>query len=182
MLFPFFNSLDSMLNPSFWSNGDFLSVKKLDPRETTPEFRLFVVELNQKCNAQKTKPASAFFMSQQTMDNRIESYNLYRLSGLINSTKNQGNTNRTKDNKARLSEAAKRVEKLNCPDTQMSLDNSLMPEPQVLEELEQTSNRYAVVTAIFILLVSEFKWFNWLTAFYCIFIFQCSFRMDDVIH
>ena len=146
----------------------FLFVKKLDPRENTPELRLFVIELNQQYKAQKTKLALVFSLSRQTIDNWIESYNLYGLPGLINSTKNQGNTNRTKGNKARLHEAAKRVEKLNTQDTQMSLDDSLLPEPQVLEEqeqayatpLEQPSNRYAGVFAIFILLVSEFKWFK----------------------
>lgn len=157
-----------------WRNGGFLFVKELDPRDNTADFRLFVVQLHMLYKAQKTKLASVFSLSRQTIDNWIESYNLYGLPGLINSTKNLGNTNRTKGNKARLHESAKRIEKLNSLDTQMSLDDSLLPESQELEEqeqvyantLEQPSNRYAGVFTIFILLVYEFKWFKWLTAFY----------------
>ncbi|MEA3448157.1 MAG: helix-turn-helix domain-containing protein [Bacteroidota bacterium] len=178
-----------------WRNGGFLFVRELDPREITPEFRLFVVELNVLYNAQKTKLASVFSLSRQTLDNWIKSYNLYGLPGLINSTKNQGNTNRTKGNKAKFHESAKRIEKLNSQDTQMSLDDSLLPESQKLEEqeqayataLEQSSNRYAGVFAIFILLVSEFKWFKWLTAFYGplykifqIFVLMCAKNIGSI--
>ena len=157
-----------------WRNGGFLFRRELDTRNKSPEFRLLIVDLSKDYAAHKTKLASVFSLSRQTIENWISSFDTYGLAGLINSTKNIGNTNRTKGNKARFHETARRVEKMSRQKIQLSLDDTQLPDKQDIADedqpygasLEQSSNRYAGVLTIMILLISEYRWFNWIIGFF----------------
>jgi hypothetical protein len=157
-----------------WRNGGFLFRKDLDPREYSPDFRMLIVDLATCYNAQKGKLTSVFSVSRQTIDNWILSYEADGILGLINSTKNIGNTNRSKGNKARMHESAKRIEKMKNQKLQLSFDDVKFPDTQdIVEEdepyqasLEQKTNRYAGVFSLMILLVSHYKWFNWVVGFF----------------
>lgn len=157
-----------------WRNGGFLFRRELDTRNKSPEFRLLVIYLSKDYAAHKTKLASIFSLSRQTIENWIMSYDNYGLLGLINSTKNIGNTNRTKGNKARTHEAARKTENMKIQAYQLDLEDPQLPDKQDIADedqpygasLEQSSNRYAGVLAIIILLIHEYRWFNWLIGFF----------------
>lgn len=178
-----------------WRNGGFLFRTELDPREKSPEFRMIIIELFKNFAAHKTKLASVFSLSRQTIENWIASFDTYGLTGLINSTKNIGNTNRTKGNKARIHEADRRTKKMIGQKLQLSIEDIQQTGMQDIADkdqpyktsLEQPSNRYAGVLAIIILLVSEYKWFNWLIGFFGasykvfqIFILMCAKNIGSI--
>ena len=153
-----------------WRNGGYLFVRRLDPRENTPEFRHLVVELAQDYRAQKTKLSELFGISRQTIDNWIDSFNNEGIAGLVNNTKNKGNNHRGQGNKARELEAARREARMNNQREQLSLFDVWSSEGQKIDKedepyntpVEKHENRYAGVFAIFILLTAHFRWFNWI--------------------
>ncbi|MEA3448631.1 MAG: helix-turn-helix domain-containing protein [Bacteroidota bacterium] len=152
-----------------WRNGGFLFVRRLDPRETTPEFRHLIVELAQDYRAQKTKLSEVFGISRQTIDNWIDFFNDEGIAGLVNSTKNKGNNHRGQGNKARELEAAHRENRINNQRGQLSLFDIRFSGGHKIDKkdepydapVEKHDNRYAGVFAIFIILTAYFKWFNW---------------------
>ena len=157
-----------------WRNGGFLFRKDLDPRENSPDFRMLIVDLSKSYHAQKSRLTSVFSVSRQTIDNWISSYEDKGILGLINSTKNIGNSNRSKGNKARMHESARRIEKMKIQKLQLSFDDVKFPEIQDIAKedepyeapFEQNTNRYAGVFSLMILLVSNYQWFNWVVGFF----------------
>jgi len=158
-----------------WRNGGFLFRRELDPRENSPEKRCLVVQLFLEYKAQKSKLAIVFpICSRQSIDNWISSYQESGLLGLINSTKNLGNSNRSKGNKAKQHASERAIKKQNIDKLQLNLTDSKVPEIKDISEqnepyaepIEQQSNRYAGVFAVIILLVSKYKLFNWIIGFF----------------
>lgn len=157
-----------------YHNNAFLYRRDFDWREKTPEFRLLIVLLFNDNNAHKTKLSNVFALSRQTIDNWISSYEKDKLKGLINSTKNTGNSNRSKGNKAKQHVSDRMIDRQNNNELEPSLFDPIIPEMQDIndtdepyaETMERQANRYAGVFAIMILLVSHYKWFNWVVGFF----------------
>ncbi|MCK5538860.1 MAG: hypothetical protein KAI79_18685 [Bacteroidales bacterium] len=157
-----------------YRNGVFLYRRDLDWREKTPEFRLLIVLLVKDHNAHKTKLSNVFVLSRQAIDNWISSYEKDKLKGLINSTKNLGNSNRSKGNKAKQHASDRMIDKQNNKELEPTLYDPIIPEVQDIndqdepyaETMERQTNRYAGVFAVMILLVSNYKWFNWVVGFF----------------
>ncbi len=158
-----------------WRNGGFLFIRQLDPREKSPELRLLVVQLRLDYKVQKTKLADVFSIScRQTIDNWISSYKKDKLKGLINSTKNLGNSNRSKGNKAKQHTSERAIKKQQIEKLQLTFEDVKVPEIKDIDDedepytetMERQTNRYAGIFAIIILLVSEYKWFNWVIGFF----------------
>ncbi len=172
------NSLSVKLGDTFvevWRDGGLLFRKELDPREKSPELRLLIVELILDYNAQRTKLANVFpIKSRQTISNWIDSYDKYGVLGLINSTKNQGNSNRSKGNKARQHESERMLKNQESDKLQLTLEDVKVPEVKPIkdenepyaEPKKSQANRYAGVFVVMILLVSKYKWFNWIIGFF----------------
>ena len=156
-------------NIEFWRNGGFVFRRDIDTREKSPEFRMLIVELYQDYNAQKTKLSDVFSISRQSINDWISSYNKHGIKGLVNSTKNIGNSNRTKGNKARMNAAEIKNKQHEINKLQPSLEDIKLPAlPEIAQEdmpyekaIEKHENRYAGVFAMLILLISKFAWFNW---------------------
>ncbi len=152
-----------------WRNGGFLFRKELDTREKSPEFRLLIVQLCQDYNAQKMKLSKIFSISRQSIDDWIASFNKHGIVGLINSSKNIGNSHRSKENKGKTNTADRQHKQHTISKIQYSLEDIKLPSPLSIEPenipyeslVEKHNNRYAGVFALEILLVSEFSWFNW---------------------
>jgi len=157
-----------------YRNNALLYRRDLDWREKTPEFRLLIVLLFKDHNAHKTKLSNIFALSRQTIDNWISSYEKDKLKGLINSTKNLGNSNRSKGCKAKQHASDRMINNQSNNKLQPSLFDPIIPEiPDIndtdepyAETMERQANRYAGVFAIIILLVSHYKWFNWVVGFF----------------
>jgi len=166
------------LNKKFvevWHNGSHVFTRKFDPREKSPELRLLVVELYLDYKVAITKLSEVFSIStRQTIYNWIDSYEKDKLKGLINSTKNLGNSNRSKGNKARQHASERAIKKQQVNKQQLSFEDFKVPEHKDINEqdepyaehTERQSNRYAGVFAIIILLVAQYKWFNWIIGFF----------------
>lgn len=152
-----------------WKNGGFVFRRDIDTRAKSPEFRMLIVELSQDYKAQKTKLASVFSISRQSINDWIASHSKHGISGLISSTKNIGNTNRTKGNKAKINAAEIEYKKHEIIKLQPILEDVKLPKiPEIAKEdmpYEKTvgkhENRYAGVFAMIILLSSKFAWLNW---------------------
>ncbi|MCK5537007.1 MAG: helix-turn-helix domain-containing protein, partial [Bacteroidales bacterium] len=153
-----------------WRNGGLVFRRDVDTREKSPEFRLLIVELHQEYNAQKTKLSSTFSVSRQSINDWITSYNKHGIVGLVNSTKNIGNSNRTKGNKARINAADIQHKQHEINKLQPKLEEIKLPEiPDIKQDdmpyeatVKEHNNRYAGVFAMIILLTSYFSWFNWI--------------------
>lgn len=153
-----------------WRNGGFVFKRNIDTREKSPEFRWLIVELSLEYNAQKTKLSDAFSISRQSINDWIATYKKHGIKGLINSTKNIGNTNRTKGNKARINAADIKRKNMEISKFQLSFEDLTVPKiPTINQEeavYEKTvtkhNNRYAGVFVMQILLTSYFSWFNWI--------------------
>lgn len=158
-----------------WRDGGFLFRREFDTREKSPSLRLLVVELSLDYNAQKTKLAKVFSISSRsTIDIWINSYKKHGILGLVNNTKNQGNSNRSKGNKAKQQTSESLLKKQKTDKLQLSFEDIKVPEIKPIkindepyaELVEKQTNRYAGMFAIMILLVSQYKWFNWIIGFF----------------
>jgi len=161
-----------------WRNEGILFQENIDCREHSPEFRQFVVNLVQKFNAQKSKIATCFGLSRQTIDNWIDSFEEYGLNGLINSTKE--NVGRTKGNKARQFELQRKEERLSSkeslpnlfdivPEKIQEVADNEMPAPEEMpfsDELSPGANRYAGSIIPQILLIHRWSWFSFIIGFF----------------
>lgn len=136
---------------------------------------MLVVQLVLDYKVQKTKLAEVFSISsRQTIDNWIASYKKDSLKGLINSTKNQGNSNRSKGTKAKQHASERIIKKQQVEKLQLTFEDIKVPEVKDIDDrdepyaepIERQANRYAGIFAVMILLISEYKWFNWVIGFF----------------
>lgn len=152
-----------------WQNRRFIFRRVIDPRKKSPEFRMLIVELSQEYKAQKTKLSSVFSISRQSINDWIASYDKHGIVGLINSTKNIGNSHRTKGNKGEANASDIQQKKLQLNKLQLNLEDIKLPKIQDVEPenapyektIEKHNNRYAGVFAMIVLLTSHYAWFNW---------------------
>jgi len=152
-----------------WRNGGLVFRRDIDSREKSPEFRLLIVELSQEYKAQKTKLSNLFSISRQTIDDWIASYIKHGISGLINSTKNIGNSHRLKENKGKINSADKQYKQQEISKLQYTTKDLTLPAiPGISEDhipyqitVEKQDNRYAGVFVMQLLLEAEYSWFNW---------------------
>ncbi len=171
------NGLTAILHKKrvdIWRNGAFLFCRDVDPRAVSSELRRLVLDLCLDYRVHKTKVSVIFSISRQSIDNWIYSFQKYGIIGLENSTKNQGNSNRTKGSKNKQHANERAFEKQKIDNLQPSFKDIQVPKIKHIDHQdepysqtqEEQSNRYAGVFVIIILLVSKFKLFNWLIGIY----------------
>ena len=156
-----------------YRNGSFSYRENIDPREKTPEFRMFIVNLVQKQQVTKTLLAQCFDISRESIRTWINSYEKDGILGLVNSTK-PGGKGRTSGNKARIHEqlrAQQQAEQtlkentvqLNLFDIQQPvIDNITEHEIPFSQISPKSENRYAGQIINQILLISNLSWYSWI--------------------
>jgi hypothetical protein len=161
-----------------YRDGGALFQETIDWREKTPEFRMFIVNLITKYNAQKTKTSACFNISRQSIDNWIASFEREGINGLVNSTKN--GVGRPLGNKARTAERERKEERIEIQNLQPSIFDAKAPDLQDVmrgkhinknelphsEEIKGANNRYAGQIIIQMLLIHKWSWFNFIIGFF----------------